>query len=469
MKCFFVTFVCYKIQQVFRKKKIDEWALDYWLLQRYAKLAFRIYYRKIQITGRENIPLNAPVILAPNHQNALMDAMVLVCNTEFQNVFLARADIFKGKLIVRFLTFANMMPIYRIRDGIENVKRNDEVFLKTLHVLRNRLNPLILFPEGNHGDKRRLRQLVKGLFRIAFLAQDDFGTNPGVKIVPVGIDYGHYQNFRNTLLVNIGKPVEASEYYAAYAENPVTGINKIKDDYAEVLRKLMIDIKTQEYYDLYMRLRVIANDLVRGKSGIKGDSLRDRFEADKKMIDALDKELETNPETIGNLDSMVREYDKELEKFGLRDWVLNVKALPVTGIIARAASYIALLPVFVFGYLHNIIPYKFTESRVKGIKDPQFKSSLKYVVGMLVFPLVYIIFGIILAFTGLPLIAKLLYLILMPVAGLISFHYYIGLRKFVSRVKFSNLFRKKDPGVLVLLAKRKAILDLTGTIADKYL
>ena len=124
------------------------------------------------------------------------------------------------------------MPIFRIRDGIENVKKNDEVFEKTVQVLHNCNNPLGLFAEGNHGDKRRLRPLVKGLFRIAFLAQEHFGDKPGVKIVPVGIDYGHYQHFRTTLFVNMGDPIEVSQFYDDYAENPVTAINRLKDAFA---------------------------------------------------------------------------------------------------------------------------------------------------------------------------------------------------------------------------------------------
>ena len=87
---------------MFKKKAIDEWALDYWLLQQYAKLCIRIFYRRIEVINKHNIPVNQPVILAPNHQNALMDAMILVCNTPLQNVFLARADIFKGRLLIRF-------------------------------------------------------------------------------------------------------------------------------------------------------------------------------------------------------------------------------------------------------------------------------------------------------------------------------------------------------------------------------
>jgi hypothetical protein len=45
------------------------------------------------------------------------------------------------------------------------------------------------------------------LFRIAFQAQEKYGTLQGVKILPVGYDYGHYTHFRTTLLVTLANPL----------------------------------------------------------------------------------------------------------------------------------------------------------------------------------------------------------------------------------------------------------------------
>ena len=214
---------------MFRKKSIDEWSLKYWLLQQYAGFVYRLYFRKLESVNRSNIPRNAPVILASNHQNALIDALAFVFDAGYQPVFLTRADIFKGKFMIGLLTFLNMLPIFRIRDGIENVRKNDEVFEKSLRILHNKLNPLCLFPEGNHGDKRRLRPLVKGIFRIALMAQETYGDKPAVKIVPVGFDYSHYQKFRSTLFINYGKPIEISEFYPVWKNNPVDAINQLRD------------------------------------------------------------------------------------------------------------------------------------------------------------------------------------------------------------------------------------------------
>ena len=444
---------------MFRRKSIDEWALDYWLLQRYAKLCFRIYYRKVSVINLHNIPVNQPVILAPNHQNALMDAMVMVCNTEFQTVFLARADIFKGKMLIRILTFLNIMPVYRIRDGIENVKRNDAVFEKTVQVLRNRNNPLGLFPEGNHGDKRRLRNLVKGLFRIAFMAQEDYGVNPGVKIIPIGYDYGHYQNFRTTLFVNVGKPIEVSEYFPVYQENHVLAINKLKERYAVEIRKLMIDIQTEEYYETYMSLRTIFNDEMRRRLGIADDSIAARFKADKVMIDLLDRELASSPDSIKVLDDLVRDYQQRLKREGLRDWVLGKRQYSIPVLLLGMLWKVLLLPVFLTGLINNYIPYRFTETRIRGLKDPQFHSSFKYVIGMIAFPLYYLVLVALICFVPLPGWMKWSYILLMPATGLLAFHYYIGLKKLRSRIRYTLGVLKKKPEILEMTDLRRRILD----------
>ncbi len=448
-----------------RKKSLDEWSLDYWLLQQYAKLCFNIYYRKIEVINLHRIPKNQPVILAPNHQNALMDAMILVCKTPFQNVFLARADIFKGKRIIRFLNYVNIMPVYRIRDGIENVKRNDEVFDKTVKVLHNRHNPLSVFPEGNHGDKRRLRSLVKGLFRIAFQAQVKYGKEPVVKIVPIGIDYGHYQNFRTTLFMNVGEPMEVSEFMDSYNDNPVLGLNKIKNAFAAVLSKQMIDIQTEDYYDLYMHLREIYNKEMRNMLGIQENTLAGKFRADKIMIDCLNQALTAEPELIKQLDETMRQYEQELKKTRLRDWVVEREKYSWPVLLFSSLAEVILLPVFAFGFINNYLPYWFTNGRTKNIKDPQFFSSFKFVFGMITFPVWYLLIAGILMFTPVSPGLILLYIALIPVAGLLAFHSFIRTKKLAAAWRF--YLGRRTGAIKNLLDLRREIIRQTGYIVTR--
>ena len=58
---------------------------------------FRHSYRHIKYIGKENIPSDGAVIFAPNHTNALQDALAVLSINSERKVFVARADIFRNK------------------------------------------------------------------------------------------------------------------------------------------------------------------------------------------------------------------------------------------------------------------------------------------------------------------------------------------------------------------------------------
>jgi hypothetical protein len=324
---------------------------------------------------------------------------------------------------------------------------------------------LSVFPEGNHGDKRRLRSLVKGLFRIAFQAQEKYGTEAAVKIVPIGIDYGHYQNFRTTLFMNVGEPIEVSEFMDSYNENPVLGLNRIKNAFAAALSKQMIDIQTEDYYDLYMHLREIYNKEMRNLLDIQEKTLAGKFRADKIMIDCLNHALTADPELIKHLDEKVKQYDQGLKKARLRDWVIEHEKFSGPLLLLSSLVQVVLFPVFAFGFINNYLPYRFINGRTKNIKDPQFFSSFKFAIGMISFPVWYLAVAGILVFSPLSPGLILLYIALLPIAGLFAFHYFIRMKKLMAAWRF--FLGRETVDIKNLVDLRREIIQQTGHIITR--
>ena len=50
----------------------------YRILRRLAYFSVRIFFRRIEVEGVENVPATGPVLLVPNHPNAIVDALVIV-------------------------------------------------------------------------------------------------------------------------------------------------------------------------------------------------------------------------------------------------------------------------------------------------------------------------------------------------------------------------------------------------------
>ncbi|MEA2043234.1 MAG: 1-acyl-sn-glycerol-3-phosphate acyltransferase, partial [Bacteroidota bacterium] len=202
-----------------RLGKVEKKSKFYALLKGYFQFMFdKVFYGKVEYSGMENIPDGKPVLFAPNHQNALMDPLALIFSSNRQIVFLARSDIFKSKIVSRLLFLVKILPVYRIRDGKEKLKLNEIIFDKTVEILeKNR--PVAIFPEARHFNKRHLKPLKKGIQRVAFATAEKNNYQLDIKIVPVGIYYSNYWNFKATIQVQYGKPISASKYYELYKED----------------------------------------------------------------------------------------------------------------------------------------------------------------------------------------------------------------------------------------------------------
>ena len=157
----------------------------------------RTYFKNFKYLGKEKIPKNAGIIYAVNHQNAFLDPIVIAGQTNNPINFLARADIFKNKFVYKLLRSVYMLPIYRQRDGVDTIEKNQKTFEDCYEILKNN-GHLIIFPEGNHNSKKKLRTLKKGVSRIALGTLSKYGKDIPLYIVPIGIDYDNHFNMNSS-------------------------------------------------------------------------------------------------------------------------------------------------------------------------------------------------------------------------------------------------------------------------------
>ena len=199
-----------------KERRIQDNDVIYNLLRWYIDVTLRFSYRVIKYVGKERIPQDGAVIFAPNHTGALMDALVILAMDRRPKVFVARADLFKNPKLAKFFTFCKIMPIMRMRDGIDEVRKNNETIEKAVEVLRDKV-PFCIFPEGTHQTKYSTLPLAKGIFRIALQAHELMPDMP-LYIVPVGIRYGSFFRFRSSARVQIGNPINIGEFIAEHGE-----------------------------------------------------------------------------------------------------------------------------------------------------------------------------------------------------------------------------------------------------------
>lgn len=425
--------------------KYEKWSLGYYLLKKYVQLADWIIYKKVIVTGKEKIPNKKPIVFAPNHQNALSDPMAILLNTKFQPVWLARADIFKNKTAAAFLKFIKIMPVYRMRDGKENLSRNDETFADSIKVLENNF-ALALFPEAAHTGKRQMFPPKKAVPRIVFMAEEKAGKNLDIQIIPTGIYYSSYWKFNRRVIVNFGDPILVNDYLEEYKNNPNSAILSLRKKIHEAILKLVINISSKKYYKEFEIIREIYGKHFLQRQNIKFSPLN-LFKSDQILTNKLDALELKNPEETADLINDVNQYYSTLKRIKIRNWLIENPYDNFLKFLRNQLTLLIGLPFFVFGAVFNAIPFLTIDYFVrKNVKDKAFWSTFFLVLGITVFPVFYFFELFILAGFLPGIWLKLLFLIALPVSGKIAFKWFILFRKTIGRRRlfFIKQFSRKD-------------------------
>ena len=431
-------------------ENIERWSFRYGFLRKWISLwQHNFFYKKIIVLNKENIPQNEHLIFAPNHQNALMDALAIATNLKKQPAFLARSDIFNKPFIANLLYLFKMMPVYRIRDGIETIGNNKKTFEKTIDVIKNK-NGLIMLPEGNHSKFRRLQVLKKGICRIAFQTEESTNFNLNLKIIPIGLDYSNHQEIRSTLVIKFGKPIEVRKFKELYLENPQKGMRALKEEISERIKELMLHIETSNYYDLYNRIRLIYGSKMAKNQGINEYKQPLALEVDQKTVNVLNKYHDKFGNGLDKLKEKVEQFTKLSTKLNIDHQVLENGPSSLITLLPKSLAALLFLPVFIYGFINNFLPFYIPE-RFSGIfNDKQFHSSVKFVLSMLLFPIFYLIQTLLVSFLPLSGIYTAGYFLSLPVSGAFAFYYAGSVKKLRTGWRFFLLHARKDKQLLSL-------------------
>lgn len=140
----------------------------YQLLRSTAHAINRSYWR-VTVEGA-SVPGTGGVILAPVHRS-FIDFFVVAETTRRKLYFMTKEEMWKSRLLGRFLDSVGAFPVHRQGADRLSVERSQAVL--------ERGEVLVLFPEGTRRSGEKVEHLQEGA---AFLA-----ARTGAMIVPIGI------------------------------------------------------------------------------------------------------------------------------------------------------------------------------------------------------------------------------------------------------------------------------------------
>lgn len=445
---------------------MEKWSKGYAVTKIFVYYAFWLSHKRIAVLGKENIPKNKPVIFAPNHQNALMDPLAVLLTNRTQPVWLARADIFKLKFTRPILKFLKIVPVYRIRDGKENLQNNEETFDLAVRVLENK-KVMALFPEGAHSGKKQMIAHKKAVPRIAFLAEEKNDFKLDLQIIPIGIYYSHYWKFNRSVIVNYGTPISVSKYKELFRKNENAANIAMRDDIYTAIQSLSIDIKSREYYEEYELILILAGDRYEKIRQYKdtGDKLLNRFFSDKELTERMETFEMNDPDTFKNIVSDLRSFRAYAQQLGLpADRIKRLNTYDFISIIPEIILALISFPLFIPGFIFNGPQFLISRSLIKKkVNDPIFKSTFNLVIGMILFPVSHLCIAIIIGMLLHSLLVIIILFLIMPLLGKFSWQLFEFYKNIAGQLKllYFVLFMHKQTTTLFELQK-----DLEDKIID---
>jgi len=347
------------------------------------RLLLRVFYRRIEVVGAERIPAHGGLIVAANHHNSIVDAMILLAVVPRRLRTLAKAQLFQHPLIGPFLRMLGALPVNRRQEAGDDPRKNDALFAETTHTLREG-GGIIIFPEGRTQPEPVLLELRTGAARMLLAA-----LPAQVTLLPAGLVFRKPGMFREgDALVVFGEPVST----AALASGDVElAARQLTERLANALRELIVEAEDLETLGLLEMAEDIwsAHDRHRGSD----DRVRWLRRPAERSQDLARREPERLADYVGRL----QRFNAELDAAGLSPRSLTAPRAGVSALrFALHQAFVLLVgaPLALCGFLIHGLPYALVGLAVRLIPHTaEEEATDKIAAGFVLYPLLWILEG----------------------------------------------------------------------------
>ena len=363
----------------------------YALVRALSRLLLGLFYERVEAVGEENVPPEGPLVVAANHHNSIVDAMILMAAFRRPLRVLANAPLFRHVLIGPFLRLVGALPVNRRQEAGDDPRKNAALFAATTEALRE-AEAIALFPEGRTQPEPVLQTVRTGAARMV-LAAEAAGVR-GVTLLPVGLVFDDPGTFRSgRAVVLIGTPVETAGLAGRDPETDPAAARALTNRLTDGLRARIVETDDRQT----LRLLKLVEELWRDRDGAPEPPESLRVLWLQGAARAHRELLQRAPKEVAAFRSRLEAYDAECAKAGLSAAQLSRWYTPAS--VARYAaseglSLLVGLPLALLGLLVHGLPYRLTGLAVRRIPHTDEEEATDKIVGGLVFyPLCWIAEG----------------------------------------------------------------------------
>jgi 1-acyl-sn-glycerol-3-phosphate acyltransferase len=367
----------------------------YRIFRALARLTLAVFFRRIEVEGRELLPPAGPLLFVPNHANALVDPLVLMVILRRPLTVTAK-NVLAGNPLLRFLMSALGVVTFHRREDVgkgADVRQNVRSLQRCREILV-RGGALCIFPEGVSHSDPKLRPFHTGPARIAldYLRKDS--NAGGLRIIPVGLLYTEKDQFRSSVWLRFGAPIDAGRWAA---QHPDAAAQELTAEICRRVEALTLNFQTRrESAILSWAADILVPQGVRPPPlGREAPSAADWFRLVGRLQAGYRSLVEQRRDEVDELATRVRRYRAELKRDGIEPGEVYLplhfgKALFFS--VREIELLVVGAPLALFGIVNHLLPYLIVRRIARSLsrdKD-QWASNVVYP-AFVVFPFFYLL------------------------------------------------------------------------------
>lgn len=414
----------------------------YALVRVLSRLLLGVFYEKVEVVGGERVPPEGPLVVAANHHNSIVDAMLLMTTFRRPLRVLANAPLFRHPLIGPFLRVVGALPVNRRQEAGDDPQKNVALFAATTEALQAG-QAIALFPEGRTQPEPALQTVRTGAARM-LLTAEAAGAR-GVVLLPVGLVFDEPGTFRSgRALVVVGSPVDTSGVAGRDPAADPAAARTLTDRLTGALRAQIVETDDRQT----LRLLKIVEELWRDRDDAPPlpEAMRVLWLRDAARIHRTLRERA--PDRVAAFRGKLEAYDAECGRAGLSAEQLSRWYTPSSVarfVVSEGLSLLFGLPLALVGLLVHGLPYRLTAFAVRRIPHTDEEEATDKIVGGLVFyPLSWIAEGWVLdaLFGRTALIA---FLVAIPLTAFPALAWYERVRRVKTEARaFGRFLRERE-------------------------
>jgi glycerol-3-phosphate O-acyltransferase / dihydroxyacetone phosphate acyltransferase len=354
-----------------------------------ARFLVALFYRRVEVIGLERVPVSGPLLVAANHQQGLMDGLLLAATFPRPLRPIAKAPLFRYPLIGQMARLAGAIPVHRRQDEGGGGAVDNEAMFGTARRALESGESLLIFPEGVSQPEPAIMPLRTGAARL-LLAE---GRGKRATLLPIGLMFHEPATFRvGTAVVLIGEPVPTADLVET-TNDAEEAVRQLTARLGVALQRLIVEARDRHTLDLVLAAESIWREEVPDAAG---DPLA-RTTWRQRAARAHGYLREVEPLRMAALQRRLERYVKDLDVAGLTDRDLS-QGYPFRAVLRyvlrQGFALVLGLPLALWGLVNHALPYGITALVVRTMKpEADVEATYKVAVGLMLYPVCWALEG----------------------------------------------------------------------------